>query len=1544
MMNFMPYVTGNLASEILEVQLWDGFGNYLSSAIFSTSGFSFTGSFGSSGSLSVRYVLSSAASGSVTTSLLSAAGQDGTAPFLAFIPLPFTAALVVTGGPFDSPTNTTTNSPTATPSNSPTTTPQNTATATPTPTGCNKIIFSNFGATSPVSAGTTAIGLSFSYGPNFIHCGLGSVTIFNFSTSESGNLDSQILSVQLCDGFSGSILASTPYSISGYSFSGAFGSSNLLAVKYVLSPSATGTVHTALASVGGQDGTAPFVAVIPFINSADVAVVLSPANTPTPTPTNTPTNTPTPSPTVTPSNTPTDANTMVGGTATEATYTFTWTVTPTLTSCHLNPISNALPVNPVSAGTTAVGFSLSFNFPFGCGPNGPNPFPSLNFSANISGNLDTEILEAQLWQGSTLVGTSPFTASGFSFPGPFLQGGDVKYLLSGQASGTVQTNFLGGFGAQGATLIVVNPSVTTTNSPTNSPTPTPTNTGVMSTLTDTATNTPTNSPANTTAVSPAWTPTNTWTYTPTPVGSWDTSTFTYTYTPSLSPTISPTFQPTPCYQSGVTLSMPAPVILGEMVKDNTGNIYVAGGGGNWPNFRLVKLNPVGAEVWNRNYDGGFIQQWGNSLATDGTSMVVMAGTFEIDAASGTQCIRLLKYDLNGNLSGNVTFGGPSASYELGGMVMDSAKNIYVAGTKTFPGYTYSDVIVKLDSNLNLIWERDNSNGGYSGLKGIAVDNAGNYFVTGFSAGVSAYASRVLKYDSAGTQQWSTQFSTSKNTFLGKVLVDASGYVYASGYSEGAAMAPMTGWAVKFDPSGVEQWRRGIPTQIDPGSLALDPAGNLFRSGTDYQNRMFVASYSPLGDLRWIVDRDMNPNNSTARAVLLDGLGNLYMDADVLLGCCSRTGFVFKWDMNCPFYTPTITFTPSSTPTGTWSTSTPTNTPTPTTTKTPGNTTTNTPTNTPTKTPTNTPTNTPANTMTSTPTDTPTGTWSTSTPTETGTTTPTNTPSNTPTDSPTFTLTNTPTISFTPTASKTASNTPTNSPTSTITNTPTETATLTETSTPTITGTFTFTFTGTWYTSTPTHTPTRTNTLTSTTTNTPTNSPTKTPSYTPTNSPTNTPPKTPTNTPTKTPTNTFTSTSTFTPTGTWSTSTATETGTNTPTNTPSNTPTNSPTLTITNTPTVTSTPTKTFTATNTPTETLTFTGTWYTPTFTPTFTNTRTNTFGTTTWTYTRTHTVTSTATYTNTPTNTVTTTSTNTFTPTSTPTWTLTGTNTPVNTDTYTDSPTNTFTSTPTPTWTATSTITPTDTPAATFTPTLPSAPLASVSMVLNPAVPASLGLSNGTTVSIPSNSFTQPVTVTVSEYPVSSAPSTATAFQISFLPNVYVIDAGGLEPQPGSSVTISLSYDPVLVPAGMLESDLTLTYFNGSSWITLPAAVDTGNHVVTVVVDHFSWWAVAVQKKTKTPTPSLSSGKPVLYPNPVRDEGPVKIQLNLLGTSDVKLQVYTLSMRKIRDLTVPQVPKGVEVSLDLVDKANTSLSNGLYYIVVTTDRGRSIHKLLVLR
>ena len=179
-------------------------------------------------------------------------------------------------------------------------------------------------------------------------------------------------------------------------------------------------------------------------------------------------------------------------------------------------------------------------------------------------------------------------------------------------------------------------------------------------------------------------------------------------------------------------------------------------------------------------------------------------------------------------------------------------------------------------------------------------------------------------------------------------------------------------------------------------------------------------------------------------------------------------------------------------------------------------------------------------------------------------------------------------------------------------------------------------------------------------------------------------------------------------------------------------------------------------------------------------------------------------------------------------------------------------------------------------------------------------------------------------------------------MPYAYTIDAGGL--QPGASVTITLPYDPTQIPSGYTTADLTMTYFNGTSWVTLPATVDTVNHLVTVVVTHFSWWAVVLTDHTPTPGTSVkNNGKPLLYPNPATTAF-VKIQLNLAGTSDVKLQIYTTAYRKVRDMTVQQVSAGSDVTLDLVDKTNAPLGNGLFYVVVTTNQGKSVLKLLIFR
>jgi hypothetical protein len=86
------------------------------------------------------------------------------------------------------------------------------------------------------------------------------------------------------------------------------------------------------------------------------------------------------------------------------------------------------------------------------------------------------------------------------------------------------------------------------------------------------------------------------------------------------------------------------------------------------------------------------------------------------------------------------------------------------------------------------------------------------------------------------------------------------------------------------------------------------------------------------------------------------------------------------------------------------------------------------------------------------------------------------------------------------------------------------------------------------------------------------------------------------------------------------------------------------------------------------------------------------------------------------------------------------------------------------------------------------------------------------------------------------------------------------------------------------------------------------------------------------------------IYPNPVT--GPTVQVLPPLyaGVSKVRVEVYTLSFRKVQDTTYPSLASGKAVTLSLTGKGGNPLANGIYYVVVTTDYGRAIGKMLILR
>ncbi len=564
--------------------------------------------------------------------------------------------------------------------------------------------------------------------------------------------------------------------------------------------------------------------------------------------------------------------------------------------------------------------------------------------------------------------------------------------------------------------------------------------------------------------------------------------------------------------------------------------------------------------------------------------------------------------------------------------------------------------------------------------------------------------------------------------------------------------------------------------------------------------------------------------------------------------------------------------------------------------------TNTPSPTITATPTK--TSTPSNTITSTRTITP-------TPSGTSTRTPTPSPTSSPTpgNTSTFTLTVTPTVTRTYTLTATPTSTPTATKTQTLTFT--QTSTLTQTSTPTVTNSKTATLTAT-LTSTPTQSPTASSTPTVTNTKTTTLTPTTTSTATTTNTKTNT----------MTATQTFTQTATLTPTPTL-TGTATSTAQYSSTNTLSPTQTFTPTrtATLTATPTVTS----TFTSTNSPTVTDTPTVT-PTPTDTPPFTYTQTPTF-----------------------TSTATATSTSTFTSTSTP----------------TASNTSSWTPSFTPTVTSTKTFTPTLTSTQTYTPTsTATSAVVNMGSGLVGTVNTISGSGNVTAIQVSvTNPSGAPVTLTNLTLMDSGTGNTADITSVSVVINGTTAGT----PAVFSGTTANLTLGNYVLLSGTQTLQIVVNFSNSSSGtynLSIGAMTgksgNNGGQPAFFTGLPVTGYTVVVQQPTSTPTgtatPSVTA-TPSITPAPTAVPGVIEIYPNpgtgptvqilpppYLGLSNVRVEVYTLAFRKVKDETFDSIPSGTAITLTLTGRGGNNLANGIYYVTVTVNGKRTIGKLLVLR
>ena len=230
---------------------------------------------------------------------------------------------------------------------------------------------------------------------------------------------------------------------------------------------------------------------------------------------------------------------------------------------------------------------------------------------------------------------------------------------------------------------------------------------------------------------------------------------------------------------------------GTVVVDNSNNIFVTGdseGPETGLNYTTLKYAPDGTAVWTNRYINGWTAI-PSSMVLDQAGNVIVTG----DSFSPSHLYSTVKYSNDGiALWTNLV---PAADYQGGNVprvVADFTGNIFLTGGSPGADGANADfTTVKLSLSGMPLWTNSffEVNANNAAPAGTAVDNAGNFYFAGHSGGPGGTNIDfvTIKYTTTGNALWTNRYNgltPGSEEWADDIAVDRAGNVYVTGLSGG----------------------------------------------------------------------------------------------------------------------------------------------------------------------------------------------------------------------------------------------------------------------------------------------------------------------------------------------------------------------------------------------------------------------------------------------------------------------------------------------------------------------------------------------------------------------------------------------------------------------------------------------------------------------------------------------------------------------------------------------------------------------------------------